>query len=125
MGIAAARIGFFDPLFTTKSVGEGTGLGLSISIEILRSTAATSGPRTAATERRDLHRPVAAVAGALTPGEVNCIFAKSSSCSSSEVGPEAGTAVCRAAGRSRDYLMADHNWIPGDLMLRLVRLGYS
>jgi len=58
------------------------------------------------------------------PGEVNCIFAKSLiPFLEREVGPEAAAAVCRAAGRPRDYLMADHNWIPGDLMLRLVRLG--
>jgi signal transduction histidine kinase len=29
-----------------------------------------------------------------------------------EVGPEGVAAICRVAGRSRDYLMADHNWIP-------------
>ena len=28
------------------------------------------------------------------------------------MGPEGVAAICRVAGRSRDYLMADHNWIP-------------
>jgi signal transduction histidine kinase len=58
------------------------------------------------------------------PGEVNCIWTKILiPFLEREVGPEAGVALCRAAGRSRDYLMADHNWIPGDLALRLLRLG--
>ena len=58
------------------------------------------------------------------PGEVNCIYTKILiPFLEREVGPEAGAAVCRAAGRSRDYLMADHNWLPGDVVLRLVRLG--
>ncbi len=58
------------------------------------------------------------------PGEVNCIFTKVLiPFLEREVGPEAGVAVCRATGPSLDYLMADHNWIPGDLMLRLMQLG--
>ena len=39
------------------------------------------------------------------------------------VGPHAVEAVCRAAGRSRDHLMADHNWIPLEVADDLMRLG--
>jgi len=47
------------------------------------------------------------------PGDINCIFTKGLiPFVEKEVGPEGVAAVCRVAGRSRDYLMADHNWIP-------------
>jgi signal transduction histidine kinase len=47
------------------------------------------------------------------PGEVNCIFTKGLiPFVEKAVGPEGVAAICRVAGRSRDYLMADHNWIP-------------
>ncbi len=47
------------------------------------------------------------------PGEVNCIFTKGLiPFVEKEVGAEGVAAICRLAGRSRDYLMADHNWIP-------------
>ncbi len=47
------------------------------------------------------------------PGEVNCIFTKALiPFVEKEVGPEGVATICRVAGRSRDYLMADHNWIP-------------
>jgi GAF domain-containing protein len=47
------------------------------------------------------------------PGEVNCIFTKGLiPLVEREVGQEGAAAICRVAGRSRDYLMADHNWIP-------------
>ena len=47
------------------------------------------------------------------PGEVNCVFAKGLiPFVEKEIGPEAVATICRIAGRSRDYLMADHNWIP-------------
>jgi signal transduction histidine kinase len=47
------------------------------------------------------------------PGEVNCIFTKGLiPFVEKEVGAEGVAAICRVAGRSRDYLMADHNWIP-------------
>jgi signal transduction histidine kinase len=47
------------------------------------------------------------------PGEVNCIFTKGLiPFVEKEVGPDGVAAICRVAGRSRDYLMADHNWIP-------------
>src|SRR5262247_1414517 len=47
------------------------------------------------------------------PGEVNCIFTKGLiPFVEKEVGPEGVAAICHIAGRSRDYLMADHNWLP-------------
>jgi signal transduction histidine kinase len=47
------------------------------------------------------------------PGEVNCVFTKGLiPFVEKEVGPEGVATICRLAGRSRDYLMADHNWIP-------------
>src|SRR5512144_252174 len=46
------------------------------------------------------------------PGEVNCIFAKGLiPFVEREAGPDGVALICRVAGRSRDYLMADHNWI--------------
>jgi signal transduction histidine kinase len=63
------------------------------------------------------------VIGAM-PGEVNCIFTKVLiPFLERRVGPEAVDAVCRAAGRSREYLMADHNWIPLELANELMQLG--
>ena len=57
------------------------------------------------------------------PGEINCIFTKGLiPFVEKEVGPEGATAICRAAGRSRDYLMADHNWIPAAVADQLVTL---
>jgi two-component system, NtrC family, sensor kinase len=56
------------------------------------------------------------------PGEVNCVFTKGLiPFVEREVGPEGGAAVCRVAGRSRDYLMADHNWIPLQVADEIVR----
>jgi signal transduction histidine kinase len=47
------------------------------------------------------------------PGDVNCVFTKGLiPLVEREVGPDAVATICRIAGRSRDYLMADHNWIP-------------
>jgi len=47
------------------------------------------------------------------PGEVNCVFTKGLiPLVERDVGPEGVAAICRIAGRSREYLMADHNWIP-------------
>jgi len=58
------------------------------------------------------------------PGEVNCIFTKVLiPLLERDVGPEAVAAVCRTAGRSREWLMADHNWIPLTLADELMRLG--
>jgi signal transduction histidine kinase len=57
-------------------------------------------------------------------GEVNCILTKVLiPFVEREVGPEAGDAICRAAGRPREWLMADHNWIPLSLANELMRLG--
>ena len=56
------------------------------------------------------------------PGEVNCIFTKGLiPFVEKEVGPEGVAAICRVAGRSRDYLMADHNWIPFAMATRWCR----
>ena len=58
------------------------------------------------------------------PGEVNCIFTKTLiPFLERRVGPHAVEAVCRTAGRSRDHLMADHNWIPLEVADDLMRLG--
>jgi signal transduction histidine kinase len=57
------------------------------------------------------------------PGEVNCIFTKGLiPFVEKEVGSEGVAAICRAAGRSRDYLMADHNWIPLAVADEVVRV---
>ena len=56
--------------------------------------------------------------------EINCVYTKILiPFLEREVGPEAGAAICDAAGRSREYLMADHNWISAELSSRLMRLG--
>jgi two-component system NtrC family sensor kinase len=58
------------------------------------------------------------------PGEVNCIFTKGLiPFVEKGVGPAGVAALCQAAGRSRDYLMADHNWIPLSLANELVRVA--
>jgi two-component system, NtrC family, sensor kinase len=55
--------------------------------------------------------------------EVNCLFTKVLiPFLEREVDPAASAAICRAAGRSREYLMAD-NWIPLSLGNELMRLG--
>ena len=59
----------------------------------------------------------------LVPGEVNCIFTKGLiPFVEKEVGAEGVAAICRVAGRSRDYLMADHNWIPLPIADEVVRV---
>jgi signal transduction histidine kinase len=58
------------------------------------------------------------------PGEVNCIVTKVLiPFVEREVGPEGGAAICRAAGHSREWLMADHNWISLALTNELIRLA--
>ncbi|HLC41660.1 MAG TPA: ATP-binding protein [Methylomirabilota bacterium] len=58
------------------------------------------------------------------PGELNCIFTKGLiPFIEKEVGPEGVAAILRTAARSRDWLMADHNWIPLSLANELVRLS--
>jgi signal transduction histidine kinase len=58
------------------------------------------------------------------PGEINCLFTKGLiPFVEKEVGAEGVAALCRAAGRSREYLMADHNWLPLTLANELVRVA--
>jgi hypothetical protein len=58
------------------------------------------------------------------PGEVNCILTKILiPYLERNVGVQAAEAVYRAAGRSREYLMADHNWISLALANELMQLG--
>jgi signal transduction histidine kinase len=58
------------------------------------------------------------------PGEVNCLFTKALlPFVEKEVGPEGVAALLRVAGRSRDYLMADHNWLPLAVANELVRVS--
>jgi len=58
------------------------------------------------------------------PPRVNCIFTKVLiPFVEREVGPEGVAAILRTAGRSRDYLVADHNWLPLPLANELVRLA--
>jgi two-component system NtrC family sensor kinase len=58
------------------------------------------------------------------PGEVNCIFTKGLiPFVEKEVGAEGVATICRVAGRSRDYLMADHNWIPLHVADEVVRVA--
>jgi signal transduction histidine kinase len=60
------------------------------------------------------------------PGDINCIFTKGLiPFVEKEVGPEGGAALCRAAGRSREYLMADHNWLPLPVASELVRVAMA
>jgi signal transduction histidine kinase len=60
------------------------------------------------------------------PGEVNCIFTKALiPFVEKEVGPEGVATICRVAGRSRDYLMADHNWIPLAVVGEMVKVCQS
>jgi signal transduction histidine kinase len=57
------------------------------------------------------------------PGEINCIFTKGLiPFVEKEAGAEGVAAICRVAGRSRDYLMADHNWIPLAVADEVVRV---
>src|SRR5262249_38428214 len=58
------------------------------------------------------------------PGEHNCIFLKSLiPLVEQEVGPAGVEALVRTAGRSREWLIADHNWVPHALAKELVRLA--
>jgi two-component system, NtrC family, sensor kinase len=54
----------------------------------------------------------------------NCIFTKVLiPFVEKEVGPEGVAAILRTAGRSRDYLVADHNWLPLPVVNELVHLS--
>jgi signal transduction histidine kinase len=58
------------------------------------------------------------------PGEVNCLFSKGLiPFVEKECGPEGVAALCRAAGRRRDYLMADHNWLRLSVANEMVRVA--
>jgi signal transduction histidine kinase len=57
------------------------------------------------------------------PAEINCLFTKGLlPYVEREVGPEGVARLLQLSGRSRDYLMAEYNWIPfsvGDEMVRV------
>jgi signal transduction histidine kinase len=58
------------------------------------------------------------------PGEQNCIFLKSLiPFVEQEVGPVGVAAIVRTAGRPREWLIADHNWVSLALANELVRLA--
>ncbi|MBI2203500.1 MAG: GAF domain-containing protein [Candidatus Rokubacteria bacterium] len=58
------------------------------------------------------------------PAAINCIFTKVLiPFVEREVGPEGVAAILRTAGRSRDYLVADHNFLPLATANELVRLS--
>jgi two-component system NtrC family sensor kinase len=58
------------------------------------------------------------------PGEQNCIFLKSLiPFVEQEIGPAGVEALVRTAGRPRDWLIADHNWVSQTLANELVRLA--
>jgi signal transduction histidine kinase len=58
------------------------------------------------------------------PGDINCIFTKGLiPFVEKEAGPEGVAKLCRAVGRSRDYLMADHNWLPLSVANEIVRVA--
>src|SRR3990170_6882066 len=56
------------------------------------------------------------------PPEINCIFTKGLiPFVEREVGPEGVAALLRTAGRPREYLMAEYNWLPFAVADQLVR----
>jgi two-component system, NtrC family, sensor kinase len=58
------------------------------------------------------------------PGEQNCIFLKSLiPLVEREVGPAGVDAIVRTAGKPREWLIADHNWVSLSLANELVRLA--
>jgi signal transduction histidine kinase len=58
--------------------------------------------------------------------EVNCLVTKVLvPFVEREVGPDGLAALLKTAGRSREWLMADHNWISLDLANELMRLGQA
>ena len=60
------------------------------------------------------------------PGDVNCLFSKGLiPFVEKEAGPEGVAALCRAAGRSREYLMADHNWLSLAVANEMVRVAMT
>jgi signal transduction histidine kinase len=60
------------------------------------------------------------------PGEINCIYTKSLiPLVEREVGETGVAALLRTAGHSREYLTADHNWMPFTLFDSLSRLAMT
>jgi signal transduction histidine kinase len=58
------------------------------------------------------------------PGEHNCIFLKSLiPLVEQEAGPAGVEAIVRLAGKPREWLIADHNWVPHALANDIVRLA--
>src|SRR5262245_5493002 len=58
------------------------------------------------------------------PGDMNCIFTKVLiPFVETEVGETGVAAILREAGHTREYLIADHNWIPLSLADRLAHLA--
>src|SRR5262245_5323034 len=58
------------------------------------------------------------------PGDMNCIFTKVLiPFVETEVGAPGVAAILREAGHTREYLIADHNWLPLALADRLVHLA--
>ena len=56
--------------------------------------------------------------------DINCIFSKGLiPFVEKEAGPDGVAALCRTAGRSREYLMADHNWLPLPVANEMVRVA--
>jgi signal transduction histidine kinase len=56
--------------------------------------------------------------------DINCIFTKGLiPFVEKEAGADAVAALCRTAGRSREYLMADHNWLPLPVANEMVRVA--
>ncbi len=56
--------------------------------------------------------------------DINCIFTKGLiPFVEKEAGPNGVAALCRTAGRSREYLMADHNWLPLPVANEMVRVA--
>jgi signal transduction histidine kinase len=59
-------------------------------------------------------------------GEINCLFTKGLiPFVEKEAGPEGVARLCRVVGRERDYLMADHNWLPLPVASEMVRVAMS
>ena len=57
------------------------------------------------------------------PGEINCLVTKGLiPFVEKEAGAAGVAALCRAAGRPRDYLMADHNWLSLPVANEIVRV---
>src|SRR4029450_2045743 len=57
------------------------------------------------------------------PGEINCLLTKGLiPFVERTIGPEGVASLLRTAGRPREYLTAEYNWIPLSLADQLIRL---